>query len=64
MNRFLACSAFIFCLIATGFGQSSSPCTLSDHTEYTKKIKEFTTEHVLFHGTGGPSAAEFLCARA
>ena len=44
MNRFLACSAFILCLIATGFGQSTSPCTLSDHTEYSKKIKEFTTE--------------------
>ncbi len=35
---------FILCLIATGVGQSSSPCTLSDHTEYSKKIKEFTTE--------------------
>jgi hypothetical protein len=25
-------------------GQSAAPCTLSDHTEYSKKIKEFTTE--------------------
>src|SRR2546422_11295593 len=28
---------------ATSFAQSG-PCTLSDHTEYAKKIKEFTTE--------------------
>src|SRR5678816_2869879 len=32
-----------FC--ASGLGQSAS-CTVSDHTEYTKKIKEFTTEPV------------------
>jgi Zinc carboxypeptidase len=44
MNRFLACSAFILCVVAASFGQSSSPCTLSDDTEYNKKIKEFTTE--------------------
>ncbi|MFI5104378.1 MAG: M14 family zinc carboxypeptidase [Terriglobales bacterium] len=25
-------------------GQASSPCTVTDHAEYTKKIKEFTTE--------------------
>jgi Zinc carboxypeptidase len=30
-------------LTATSFAQSS-PCSLTDHTEYTKKIKEFTTE--------------------
>jgi hypothetical protein len=33
----------LFC--ATGVGQSA-PCTVTDHTEYTKKIKEFTTEPV------------------
>src|SRR6266568_7917359 len=31
-----------FCAAAS-FAQSS-PCSLSDHTEYSKKIKEFTTE--------------------
>src|SRR5580704_11842650 len=44
MNRLLACCAVLLCFAATGFGQSSTPCTLSDHTEYGKKIKEFTTE--------------------
>jgi hypothetical protein len=44
MNRFLVGSAIILGLAATGFAQSSAPCTISDHTEYTKKIKEFTTE--------------------
>jgi len=34
--------ALCFC-VATSFAQSS-PCSLSDHTEYNKKIKEFTTE--------------------
>jgi hypothetical protein len=33
----------LFC--ATGMGQSA-PCTVTNHTEYTKKIKEFTTEPV------------------
>jgi hypothetical protein len=31
-----------FC-VAISLAQSS-PCSLSDHTEYSKKIKEFTTE--------------------
>src|SRR5262249_26528218 len=32
------------CLLAgSGFGQTKK-CTLSDHTEYDKKIKEYTTE--------------------
>ena len=33
----------LFC--ATGMGQSA-PCTVTDHTEYSKKIKEYTTEPV------------------
>src|SRR5258708_15929165 len=32
------------CFFATTGSAQSSPCTLSDHTEYNKKIKEFTTE--------------------
>ncbi len=32
-------------MAATGLAQSA-PCTVSDHTEYSKKIKEFTTEPV------------------
>src|SRR6516225_7122242 len=32
------------CLFSvSGFAQSK-PCTVADHTEYTKKVKEFTTE--------------------
>jgi zinc carboxypeptidase len=42
MNRILP--AFVLCLFSyMSFGQST-PCTVSDHTEYTKKIKEYTTE--------------------
>jgi hypothetical protein len=33
----------LYFFAASSFAQSR-PCTLSDHTEYTKKIKEFTTE--------------------
>src|SRR5579884_272644 len=43
MNRLFACCAVMFCLLAAGFGQSG-PCKITDHTEYSKKIKEFTTE--------------------
>src|SRR5258708_22819395 len=32
------------CFFATTGSAQSSPCTLSDHAEYAKKIKEFTTE--------------------
>ena len=35
----------MFCSLPMRPGQSA-PCTVSDHTEYTKKIKEFTTEPV------------------
>ena len=46
MRRTLLVLASVVCLfIATGLAQSA-PCTISDHTEYTKKIKEFTTEPV------------------
>src|SRR5258708_1367657 len=34
------------CFFATTGSAQSSPCTVSDHTEYSKKIKEFTTEPV------------------
>src|SRR6516162_4631344 len=44
MNRLVACFVLIICFAAAGFAQSSTPCTLSDHAEYNKKIKEFTTE--------------------
>jgi hypothetical protein len=32
------------CFFATSSSGQSGPCKLSDHAEYTKKIKEFTTE--------------------
>src|SRR5690242_1956691 len=44
MNRSLL--GIVLCLslgAAVSFGQSTH-CTITDHTEYTKKIKEFTTE--------------------
>jgi hypothetical protein len=44
MNRLVACLVLIGCFSAASFAQPSTPCTLSDHTEYNKKIKEFTTE--------------------
>src|ERR1700752_914229 len=44
MIRSLPAVSLSFCfLAATSFAQSP-PCTLTDHTEYNKKIKEFTTE--------------------
>src|ERR1700756_3838970 len=43
MNRLFACCAVMLCLLATGFAQAG-PCKITDHTEYSKKIKEFTTE--------------------
>src|SRR5215469_16785580 len=44
MMRSLVDVLLLFCfLVAPSFAQSS-PCSLSDHTEYSKKIKEFTTE--------------------
>jgi hypothetical protein len=44
MNRLFICFVVLLSFSATGFSQTSAPCTLSDHTEYNKKIKEFTTE--------------------
>ncbi|HEY6248834.1 MAG TPA: M14 family zinc carboxypeptidase [Candidatus Angelobacter sp.] len=44
MNRY--CLAFILMLslaLGSSFAQSA-PCTTSDHAEYSKKIKEYTTE--------------------
>lgn len=32
------------CLFSTASFAQSAPCTLTEHTEYNKKIKEFTTE--------------------
>src|SRR6516162_4981283 len=44
MMRSLVGVFLLFCfLVAPSFAQSS-PCSLSDHTQYSKKIKEFTTE--------------------
>src|SRR5690349_2027555 len=44
MMRSLLGSFFYLCFLASTTFAQSSPCSLSDHTEYTKKIKEFTTE--------------------
>src|ERR1041385_7656673 len=38
--------AFAMFLLAAAALAQSAPCTVTDHTEYTKKIKEFTTEPV------------------
>ncbi|HXY25405.1 MAG TPA: M14 family zinc carboxypeptidase [Candidatus Acidoferrum sp.] len=44
MIRILSGFLLSLCLLASSsFGQSKS-CTVTDHAEYTKKIKEFTTE--------------------
>jgi hypothetical protein len=43
MRRLPGVSLLLCFFTATGFAQSS-PCSLSDHSEYSKKIKEFTTE--------------------
>src|SRR5438270_11281101 len=42
MNRILL--ALAFCLFCVAALAQSGPCTVSDHTEYGKKIKEYTTE--------------------
>src|SRR5215467_9303957 len=44
MNRYRLALVMVFALaLGCSFGQSA-PCTSSDHAEYTKKIKEYTTE--------------------
>ena len=45
----LLLSLCLFCVSSLG---QSKPCTVGDHTEYTKKIKEFTTES--FFSAGVP----------
>ena len=42
IRRFLGVMLFLCFFVAASLAQSG-PCVLSDHTEYTKKIKEFTT---------------------
>src|SRR5690242_2330510 len=44
MMRSLLGSFFYLCFLASTTFAQSSPCSLTDHAEYTKKIKEFTTE--------------------
>src|SRR2546421_9009555 len=44
MMRILSGLLLALCLLSgSGFPQTQ-PCTVTDHAEYTKKIKEFTTE--------------------
>src|SRR3954452_2240708 len=46
MKRSLPGVLFVLCFsIGIAFGQSG-PCKITNNTEYTKKIKEFTTEPV------------------
>jgi hypothetical protein len=40
----LLCVLLSFCAFAASSFAQFKPCTLTDHTEYTKKVKEFTTE--------------------
>src|SRR5207302_5901183 len=44
MMRSLLGGFLSLCFLASTTFAQSNPCSLSDHTEYTKKIKEFTTE--------------------
>ena len=44
MFRNLRGVLFSLCFFASSCFAQSKPCTVTDHTEYTKKIKEFTTE--------------------
>ena len=43
MRSLLGVFLSLFLFAATSLAQSA-PCSLSDHTDYSKKIKEFTTE--------------------
>src|SRR5262249_49460811 len=38
------CGVVSCIVLLIGISSAQSPCTITDHTEYTKKIKEFTTE--------------------
>src|SRR5256884_381523 len=44
MMRSLFGGFLSLCFLASTTFAQSNPCSLSDHTEYTKQIKEFTTE--------------------
>src|SRR2546426_7428639 len=44
MIRSLLGGFLALCFFVTPSFAQSSPCSLSDHTEYGKKIKEYTTE--------------------
>jgi hypothetical protein len=44
MTRIFSSVLLSLCLFAASSFVQSKPCTVSDHTEYGKKIKEFTTE--------------------
>src|SRR5437660_8920343 len=44
MMRSLLGGFLSLCFLASTTYSPSNPCSLSDHSEYTKKIKEFTTE--------------------
>src|SRR6476620_9454844 len=46
MRRILFYLSSILCLFAIAAQGQSGPCKITDHAEYTKKIKEFTTEPV------------------
>jgi zinc carboxypeptidase len=44
MMRMLSGLSLSLCLFSASAFAQSKPCTVTDHAEYTKKIKEFTTE--------------------
>src|SRR2546429_3463120 len=44
MTRCLLGVSLSLCLFVATSSAQSSPCSLGDHTEYSRKIKEFTTE--------------------
>jgi hypothetical protein len=49
MLRNLSGCLLLFCMYSASSFAQTAPCTVIDHAEYTKKIKEFTTE--LFFST-------------
>jgi len=55
MTRILSRLLLSLCLFCVSSFAQSLPCTVGDHTEYTKKIKEFTTES--FFNAGAPAPA-------
>src|SRR5690349_24663648 len=44
MHRILLALMSVLCMLGLPAAGQTAPCKITDHTEYSKKIKEFTTE--------------------